>query len=336
MDTSSPVFITAGAVEILGFPRIPRNRAATPNVPVLFSAKSTSHIPDITFSSSVDPPVLYRQSPRLRICPFFGLARPTARSRPFGRPASVAHNAPPSATRSAYRLAAGRCNWILFPEGRAATATGCSPFKKPRPCSGRRPRWGKNLFPPVDRSVRFSPLAYNTPSTAFRFGPPLTGQFFAVCYGAVPADRAPHIGSMFWGLERSEVVPSNFIRPTLPLRICGSGKAARWLLLCAESPGELAGALCFVRQQPVPEPPGSSAGVPLPRQSHRRRPEDAQTESPRVGRHKGVGKGRLLHQRTYVCQINVPMTQPRMADLPRPPRDFCSWPRQTAPERRIW
>jgi 1-acyl-sn-glycerol-3-phosphate acyltransferase len=76
-------------------------------------------------------------------------------------------------------------------------------------------------------------------------------------YGAV--DLAPHMWSMV-GLGTVEVVVE-FHPPTF-LSDCGSRKALA--SYChARIAGGVAGAL-FGRQQPVPDPPGSSAGVPLP------------------------------------------------------------------------
>ena len=235
-----PVFYHRWCCRILGF-RIRVLGTPTAERPVLFAANHISYT-DITILGSVIPGSFIAKA-EVADWPFFGWLAKLQRS------VFVDRRVRSTATqRDAIgdRLAAGDA-LILFPEGTSGDGNRVLPFKS---ALFGAAQIGKSLPPVIVQPVS---LAY-TRLDGIPIGR-LYRPFFA-WYGAV--DLAPHMWSMV-GLGTVEVVVE-FHPPTF-LSDCGSRKALAGYCH-ARIAGGVAGAL-FGRQQPVPEPPGSSAGVPL-------------------------------------------------------------------------
>ena len=235
-----PVFYHRWCCRILGF-RIRVVGTPTAERPVLFAANHISYT-DITILGSVIPGSFIAKA-EVADWPFFGWLAKLQRSVFVDRRVrSIATQ------RNAIsdRLAAGDA-LILFPEGTSGDGNRVLPFKS---ALFGAAQMGKSLPPVIVQPVS---LAY-TRLDGIPIGR-LYRPFFA-WYGAV--DLAPHMWSMV-GLGTVEVVVE-FHPPTF-LSDCGSRKALAGYCH-ARIAGGVAGAL-FGRQQPVPDPPGSSAGAPL-------------------------------------------------------------------------
>ena len=235
-----PVFYHRWCCRILGF-RIRVVGMPTAERPVLFAANHISYT-DVTILGSVIPGSFIAKA-EVADWPFFGWLAKLQRS------VFVDRRVRSTATqRDAIgdRLAAGDA-LILFPEGTSGDGNRVLPFKS---ALFGAAQIGKSLPPVIVQPVS---LAY-TRLDGIPIGR-LYRPFFA-WYGAV--DLAPHMWSMV-GLGTVEVV-IEFHPPTF-LSDCGSRKALAGYCH-ARIAGGVAGAL-FGRQQPVPDPPGSSAGVPL-------------------------------------------------------------------------
>jgi lyso-ornithine lipid O-acyltransferase len=236
-----PVFYHRWCCRILGF-HIRVIGTPTAERPVLFAANHISYT-DITILGSVIPGSFIAKA-EVADWPFFGWLAKLQRS------VFVDRRVRSTATQRdaiSDRLAAGDA-LILFPEGTSGDGNRVLPFKS---ALFGAAQIGKSL-PPV--TVQPVSLAY-TRLDGIPIGR-LYRPFFA-WYGAV--DLAPHMWSMV-GLGMVEVVVE-FHPPTF-LADCGSRKALAGYCY-ARIAGGVAGAL-FGRQQPVPDPPVSSAGVPLP------------------------------------------------------------------------
>ena len=236
-----PVFYHRWCCRILGF-RIRVIGTPTAERPVLFAANHISYT-DITILGSVIPGSFIAKA-EVADWPFFGWLAKLQRS------VFVDRRVRSTATqRNAIsdRLAAGDA-LILFPEGTSGDGNRVLPFKS---ALFGAAQIGKSLPPVIVQPVS---LAY-TRLDGIPIGR-LYRPFFA-WYGAV--DLAPHMWSMV-GLGTVEVVVE-FHPPTF-LSDCGSRKVLAGYCYARIAAG-VAGAL-FGRQQPVPEPPGSSAGGPLP------------------------------------------------------------------------
>jgi 1-acyl-sn-glycerol-3-phosphate acyltransferase len=236
-----PVFYHRWCCRILGF-RIRVMGTPTAERPVLFAANHISYT-DITILGSVIPGSFIAKA-EVADWPFFGWLAKLQRS------VFVDRRVRSTATQRdaiSDRLAAGDA-LILFPEGTSGDGNRVLPFKS---ALFGAAQIGKSLPPVIVQPVS---LAY-TRLDGIPIGR-LYRPFFA-WYGAV--DLAPHMWSMV-GLGTVEVVVE-FHPPTF-LSDCGSRKALAGYCH-ARIAGGVAGAL-FGRQQPVPEPPGSSAGLPLP------------------------------------------------------------------------
>ena len=235
-----PVFYHRWCCRILGF-RIRVVGTPTAERPVLFAANHISYT-DVTILGSVIPGSFIAKA-EVADWPFFGWLAKLQRS------VFVDRRVRSTATqRNAIsdRLAAGDA-LILFPEGTSGDGNRVLPFKSA-------------LFGAAQMGKSFSPVIVQPVSLAYTRldGIPIGRLYrpFFAWYGAV--DLAPHMWSMV-GLGTVEVVVE-FHPPTF-LSDCGSRKALA--SYChARIAGGVAGAL-FGRQQPVPEPPGSSAGAPL-------------------------------------------------------------------------
>ncbi len=236
-----PVFYHRWCCRILGF-RIRVIGTPTAERPVLFAANHISYT-DITILGSVIPGSFIAKA-EVADWPFFGWLAKLQRSVFVDRRVRSA-----ATQRDAIsdRLAAGDA-LILFPEGTSGDGNRVLPFKS---ALFGAAQMGKNLPPVIVQPVS---LAY-TRLDGIPIGR-LYRPFFA-WYGAV--DLAPHMWSMV-GLGAVEVVVE-FHPPTF-LSDCGSRKVLADYCYARIAAG-VAGAL-FGRQQPVPEPPGSSAGGPLP------------------------------------------------------------------------
>jgi lyso-ornithine lipid O-acyltransferase len=235
-----PVFYHRWCCRILGF-RIRVIGTPTAERPVLFAANHISYT-DITILGSVIPGSFIAKA-EVADWPFFGWLAKLQRS------VFVDRRVRSTATQRdaiSDRLAAGDA-LILFPEGTSGDGNRVLPFKS---ALFGAAQIGKSLPPVIVQPVS---LAY-TRLDGIPIGR-LYRPFFA-WYGAV--DLAPHMWSMV-GLGTVEVVVE-FHPPTF-LSDCGSRKALAGYCH-ARIAGGVAGAL-FGRQQPVPDPPGSSAGVPL-------------------------------------------------------------------------
>ena len=235
-----PVFYHRWCCRILGF-RIRVVGTPTAERPVLFAANHISYI-DITILGSVIPGSFIAKA-EVADWPFFGWLAKLQRS------VFVDRRVRSTATQRdaiSDRLAAGDA-LILFPEGTSGDGNRVLPFKS---ALFGAAQMGKSLPPVIVQPVS---LAY-TRLDGIPIGR-LYRPFFA-WYGAV--DLAPHMWSMV-GLGTVEVVVE-FHPPTF-LSDCGSRKALAGYCH-ARIAGGVAGAL-FGRQQPVPDPPGSSAGAPL-------------------------------------------------------------------------
>jgi lyso-ornithine lipid O-acyltransferase len=235
-----PVFYHRWCCRILGF-RIRVVGTPTAERPVLFAANHISYT-DVTILGSVIPGSFIAKA-EVADWPFFGWLAKLQRS------VFVDRRVRSTATQRdaiSDRLAAGDA-LILFPEGTSGDGNRVLPFKSALFGAAQT---GKSLPPVIVQPVS---LAY-TRLDGIPIGR-LYRPFFA-WYGAV--DLAPHMWSMV-GLGTVEVVVE-FHPPTF-LSDCGSRKALAGYCH-ARIAGGVAGAL-FGRQQPVPDPPGSSAGVPL-------------------------------------------------------------------------
>ena len=235
-----PVFYHRWCCRILGF-RIRVVGTPTAERPVLFAANHISYT-DVTILGSVIPGSFIAKA-EVADWPFFGWLAKLQRS------VFVDRRVRSTATQRdaiSDRLAAGDA-LILFPEGTSGDGNRVLPFKS---ALFGAAQMGKSLPPVIVQPVS---LAY-TRLDGIPIGR-LYRPFFA-WYGAV--DLAPHMWSMV-GLGTVEVVVE-FHPPTF-LSDCGSRKALAGYCH-ARIAGGVAGAL-FGRQQPVPDPPGSSAGVPL-------------------------------------------------------------------------
>jgi len=235
-----PVFYHRWCCRILGF-RIRVVGTPTAERPVLFAANHISYT-DITILGSVIPGSFIAKA-EVADWPFFGWLAKLQRS------VFVDRRVRSTATQRdaiSDRLAAGDA-LILFPEGTSGDGNRVLPFKS---ALFGAAQIEKSLPPVIVQPVS---LAY-TRLDGIPIGR-LYRPFFA-WYGAV--DLAPHMWSMV-GLGTVEVVVE-FHPPTF-LSDCGSRKALAGYCY-ARIAGGLAAAL-FGRQQPVPDPPGSSAGVPL-------------------------------------------------------------------------
>ena len=235
-----PVFYHRWCCRILGF-RIRVVGTPTAERPVLFAANHISYT-DITILGSVIPGSFIAKA-EVADWPFFGWLAKLQRS------VFVDRRVRSTATQRdaiSDRLAAGDA-LILFPEGTSGDGNRVLPFKS---ALFGAAQMGKSLPPVIVQPVS---LAY-TRLDGIPIGR-LYRPFFA-WYGAV--DLAPHMWSMV-GLGTVEVVVE-FHPPTF-LSDCGSRKALAGYCH-ARIAGGVAGAL-FGRQQPVPDPPGSSAGAPL-------------------------------------------------------------------------
>jgi 1-acyl-sn-glycerol-3-phosphate acyltransferase len=235
-----PVFYHRRCCRILGF----RTRVIgrpTAERPVLFAANHISYT-DITVLGSVIPGSFIAKA-EVADWPFFGWLAKLQRSVFVDRRVRSA-----ATQRDAIsdRLAAGDA-LILFPEGTSGDGNRVLPFKSALFAAAQM----RKECPPV--IVQPVSLAY-TRLDGIPIGR-LYRPFFA-WYGGV--DLAPHMWSMV-GLGTVEVVVE-FHPPTF-LSDCGSRKALAGYCH-ARIAGGVAAAL-FGRHQPVPEPPGSSAGVPL-------------------------------------------------------------------------
>jgi 1-acyl-sn-glycerol-3-phosphate acyltransferase len=238
MDQRGPVFYHRWCCRILGF-RARVDRADHRSV--LFAANHISYT-DVTILGSVIPGSFIAKA-EVADWPFFGWLAKLQRS------VFVDRRVRSTATQRdaiSDRLAAGDA-LILFPEGTSGDGNRVLPFKS---ALFGAAQMGKSLPPVIVQPVS---LAY-TRLDGIPIGR-LYRPFFA-WYGAV--DLAPHMWSMV-GLGTVEVVVE-FHPPTF-LSDCGSRKALAGYCH-ARIAGGVAGAL-FGRQQPVPDPPGSSAGVPL-------------------------------------------------------------------------
>jgi lyso-ornithine lipid O-acyltransferase len=236
-----PVFYHRWCCRILGF-RIRVIGTPTAERPVLFAANHISYT-DITILGSVIPGSFIAKA-EVANWPFFGWLAKLQRS------VFVDRRVRSTATQRdaiSDRLAAGDA-LILFPEGTSGDGNRVLPFKS---ALFGAAQIGKSSPPVIVQPVS---LAY-TRLDGMPIGR-LYRPFFA-WYGAV--DLAPHMWSMV-GLGTVEVVVE-FHPPTF-LSDCGSRKALAGYCH-ARIAGGVAGAL-FGRQQPVPEPPGSSAAFPLP------------------------------------------------------------------------
>ncbi len=236
-----PVFYHRWCCRILGF-RIRVIGTPTAERPVLFAANHISYT-DITILGSVIPGSFIAKA-EVADWPFFGWLAKLQRS------VFVDRRVRSTATQRdaiSDRLAAGDA-LILFPEGTSGDGNRVLPFKS---ALFGAAQIGKSLPPVIVQPVS---LAY-TRLDGIPIGR-LYRPFFA-WYGAV--DLAPHMWSMV-GLGTVEVVVE-FHPPTF-LSDCGSRKVLADYCYARIAAG-VAGAL-FGRQQPVPEPPGSSAGGPLP------------------------------------------------------------------------
>jgi lyso-ornithine lipid O-acyltransferase len=236
-----PVFYHRWCCRILGL-RIRVIGTPTAERPVLFAANHISYT-DITILGSVIPGSFIAKA-EVANWPFFGWLAKLQRSVFVDR---RVHSTATQRDAISDRLAAGDA-LILFPEGTSGDGNRVLPFKS---ALFGAAQIGKS-FPPV--IVQPVSLAY-TRLDGMPIGR-LYRPFFA-WYGAV--DLAPHMWSMV-GLGTVEVVVE-FHPPTF-LSDCGSRKALAGYCH-ARIAGGVAGAL-FGRQQPVPEPPGSSAAFPLP------------------------------------------------------------------------
>jgi len=235
-----PVFYHRWCCRILGF-RIRVVGTPTAERPVLFAANHISYT-DVTILGSVIPGSFIAKA-EVADWPFFGWLAKLQRS------VFVDRRVRSTATQRdaiSDRLAAGDA-LILFPEGTSGDGNRVLPFKS---ALFGAAQMGKSLPPVIVQPVS---LAY-TRLDGIPIGR-LYRPFFA-WYGAV--DLAPHMWSMV-GLGTVEVVVE-FHPPTF-LSDCGSRKALAGYCH-ARIAGGVAGAL-FGRQQPVPDPPGSSAGAPL-------------------------------------------------------------------------
>ena len=235
-----PVFYHRWCCRILGF-RIRMVGTPTAERPVLFAANHISYT-DITILGSVIPGSFIAKA-EVADWPFFGWLAKLQRSVFVDR---RVRNTATQRDAISDRLAAGDA-LILFPEGTSGDGNRVLPFKS---ALFGAAQIGKSLPPVIVQPVS---LAY-TRLDGIPIGR-LYRPFFA-WYGAV--DLAPHMWSMV-GLGTVEVVVE-FHPPTF-LSDCGSRKALAGYCY-ARIAGGVAGAL-FGQQQPVPEPPGSSAGVPL-------------------------------------------------------------------------
>ncbi len=236
-----PVFYHRWCCRILGF-RVRVIGTPTAERPVLFTANHISYT-DITILGSVIPGSFIAKA-EVADWPFFGWLAKLQRSVFVDRRVRSA-----ATQRDAIsdRLAAGDA-LILFPEGTSGDGNRVLPFKS---ALFGAAQMGKNLPPVIVQPVS---LAY-TRLDGIPIGR-LYRPFFA-WYGAV--DLTPHMWSMV-GLGTVEVVVE-FHPPTF-LSDCGSRKVLADYCYARIAAG-VVGAL-FGRQQPVPEPPGSSAGGPLP------------------------------------------------------------------------
>lgn len=236
-----PVFYHRWCCRILGF-RIRVLGTPTAERPVLFAANHISYT-DITILGSVIPGSFIAKA-EVANWPFFGWLAKLQRSVFVDRRVRST-----ASQRDAIsdRLAAGDA-LILFPEGTSGDGNRVLPFKSAL--------FGAAQLEKECPAVIVQPvsLAY-TRLDGIPIGR-LYRPYFA-WYGAV--DLAPHIWSMV-GLGTVEVVVE-FHPPTF-LSDCGSRKALAGYCY-ARIAGGVAGAL-FGRRQPAPEPPGSSAGLPLP------------------------------------------------------------------------
>jgi 1-acyl-sn-glycerol-3-phosphate acyltransferase len=236
-----PVFYHRWCCRILGF-RIRVLGTPTAERPVLFAANHISYT-DITILGSVIPASFIAKA-EVANWPFFGWLAKLQRSVFVDRRVRST-----ASQRDAIsdRLAAGDA-LILFPEGTSGDGNRVLPFKSALFSSAQL---GKECPAVIVQPVS---LAY-TRLDGIPIGR-LYRPYFA-WYGAV--DLAPHIWSMV-GLGTVEVVVE-FHPPTF-LSDCGSRKALAGYCY-ARIAGGVAGAL-FGRQQPAPQPPGSSAGLGLP------------------------------------------------------------------------
>jgi 1-acyl-sn-glycerol-3-phosphate acyltransferase len=236
-----PVFYHRWCCRILGF-RIRVIGTPTAERPVLFAANHISYT-DITILGSVIPGSFIAKA-EVANWPFFGLLAKLQRS------VFVDRRVRSTATQRdaiSDRLAAGDA-LILFPEGTSGDGNRVLPFKSALFSSAQL---GQECPAVIVQPVS---LAY-TRLDGIPLGR-LYRPYFA-WYGAV--DLAPHIWSMV-GLGTVEVVVE--FHPPIFLSDCGSRKALAGYCY-ARIAGGVAGAL-FGRRQPAPEPPGSSAGPPLP------------------------------------------------------------------------
>jgi lyso-ornithine lipid O-acyltransferase len=233
-----PVFYHRWCRRILGF-RIRMIGTPTAERPVLFAANHISYT-DITILGSVIPGSFIAKA-EVAHWPFFGWLARLQRSVFVDRRVRST-----AAQRTAIgdRLAAGDA-LILFPEGTSGDGNRVLPFKSALFGAAQiRKESPRVIVQPVS-------LAY-TRLDGIPIGR-LYRPFFA-WYGAV--NLAPHLWSMV-GLGTVEVVVE--FHPPSFLSDCGSRKALAHYCH-ARVAGGVASALVG-RQQPVPEPPGSSAGV---------------------------------------------------------------------------
>jgi 1-acyl-sn-glycerol-3-phosphate acyltransferase len=235
-----PVFYHRWCRRILGF-RIRVIGTPTAERPVLFAANHISYT-DITILGSMIPGSFIAKA-EVADWPFFGWLAKLQRSVFVDR--QVRSTATQRAAISD-RLAAGDA-LILFPEGTSGDGNRVLPFKSALFGAARTGEESRQVI------VQPVSLAY-TRLDGIPIGR-LYRPLFA-WYGTV--DLAPHLWSMV-GLGTVEVVVE--FHPPIFLSDCGSRKALADYCH-ARVAGGVASAL-FGRQQPVPEPPGSSAGVPL-------------------------------------------------------------------------
>jgi 1-acyl-sn-glycerol-3-phosphate acyltransferase len=235
-----PVFYHRWCCRILGF-RIQVIGTPTAERPVLFAANHISYT-DITILGSVISGSFIAKA-EVADWLFFGWLAKLQRS------VFVDRRVRSTVTQRdviSNRLASGDA-LILFPEGTSGDGNRVLPFKSALFSAAQG---GRELPRVIVQPVS---LAY-TRLDGIPIGR-LYRPFFA-WYGAV--DLAPHMWSMV-GLGRVEVVVE-FHPPTF-LSDCGSRKALAGYCY-GRIAGGVAGAL-FGRPQPMPEPPVSSAGVPL-------------------------------------------------------------------------
>jgi lyso-ornithine lipid O-acyltransferase len=235
-----PVFYHRWCRRILGF-RIRVIGTPTAERPVLFAANHVSYT-DITILGSMIAGSFIAKA-EVADWPFFGWLAKLQRSVFVDR--QVRSTAAQRAAISD-RLAAGDA-LILFPEGTSGDGNRVLPFKS---ALFGAARMGRESRPVIVQPVS---LAY-TRLDGIPIGR-LYRPFFA-WYGTV--DLAPHLWSMV-GLGTVEVVVE--FHPPIFLSDCGSRK-----LLAGYCHARVAGGVAsalFGRRQPLPEPPSSSALLPL-------------------------------------------------------------------------